>query len=337
MFNFDETRYIAIQSGAVAAAHALRALFGDLLAQGIDNLHFAGTGGAAILMAPAVRLLRQRSRFPVHDTLAAELMLTGHPELGGGSVVVIPSLSGTTRESVDLAGYARERGARVVALVGHEDTPLGRAADHVVINFAEDDTSCESFYVQSLAIALAIMEARDGIGDADALFSALDALPAALLDAKRDFEPDAERIARRWAGESWHIISGAGLCWPQAYYYGMCILEEMQWIRTRPVHASDFFHGTLELVGKDTSILLLKGEDDCRPLADRVERFATEYGGPLTVIDTAAFALPGLAPDLRPLVSQAVLSATLERVSAHLEHVRQHPLTTRRYYRRVPY
>ena len=57
----------------------------------------------------------------------------------------------------------------------------------------------------------------------------------------------------------------------------MCILEEMQWIRTRPVHASDFFHGTLELVEKGVSVLLLKGEDAYRPLAERVERFAPAY------------------------------------------------------------
>jgi len=26
----------------------------------------------------------------------------------------------------------------------------------------------------------------------------------------------------------YHVITGAGSSWPQAFYYGMCILEEMQ-------------------------------------------------------------------------------------------------------------
>jgi fructoselysine-6-phosphate deglycase len=117
----------------------------------------------------------------------------------------------------------------------------------------------------------------------------------------------------------------------------MCILEEMQWIRTRPVHASDFFHGTLELVEPDVSVLLLKGEDATRPLADRVERFVSGLTEKLLVLDTADVELPGISPTTRALVSPVILAALLERVSAHLEVLRDHPLTTRRYYRRMAY
>ena len=95
---------------------------------------------------------------------------------------------------------------------------------------------------------------------------------------------------------SWHIITAAGMAWPQAFYYGMCILEEMQWIRTRPVHASDFFHGTLELVEPGVSVILLKGEDEYRQLADRVGAFAAEKTDELTVIDMAGEELAGSHP-----------------------------------------
>ena len=117
----------------------------------------------------------------------------------------------------------------------------------------------------------------------------------------------------------------------------MCILEEMQWIRTRPVHASDFFHGTLELVEADVSVLLLKGEDTTRPLAERVERFVSGLTNKLLVLDTADVELPAISRSTRALVSPVILSALLERVSAHLEVLRDHPLTTRRYYRRMAY
>jgi fructoselysine-6-phosphate deglycase len=39
----------------------------------------------------------------------------------------------------------------------------------------------------------------------------------------------------------------------------------------------------------------------------------------------------------RALVSPVLLATVLERVSAHLEVLRDHPLTTRRYYKRVAY
>ena len=90
---------------------------------------------------------------------------------------------------------------------------------------------------------------------------------------KQAAEAAAPELAAAIAADPFHIITGAGSTWPQAFYYGMCILEEMQWIRTRPVHAADFFHGTLELVEQGVSVLLLKGEDAARPLAERVESF----------------------------------------------------------------
>ena len=100
-------------------------------------------------MSPAAWLLQDRSTFPVHLRLPAELVETGSAHLGPRSVVVIPSLSGTTKESVEALAYCKERGATVITLTGHADTPLARDADHSFVNFAEDDTSCESFYLQS--------------------------------------------------------------------------------------------------------------------------------------------------------------------------------------------
>ena len=57
--------------------------------------------------------------------------------------MVIPSLSGTTKESVELLAFLKERGVRTISLTGHEDTPLAQEADHNFTNFAEDDTSSE--------------------------------------------------------------------------------------------------------------------------------------------------------------------------------------------------
>jgi fructoselysine-6-phosphate deglycase len=37
------------------------------------------------------------------------------------------------------------------------------------------------------------------------------------------------------------------------------------------------------------------------------------------------------------MLSPVLLATVLERVSAHLEVLRDHPLTTRRYYKRVAY
>lgn len=337
MLNFDETRFLRIQSGATGLAKRLDEVIADCLRAGAENVFFLGTGGAAILMQPACQLLQRRSRFPAFLDMTAELFITGSVNLTARSIVVMPSLSGTTKESVALLAKIKAIGATVLTLVGHAETPLGKGADHAFVNFAEDDTSCESFYLQSLLIALSIMKHRGEISNYDQIVSELQSLPKLLLEIKRAYELKAEAFAKLLAGSDFHIITGAGNAWPEAFYYGMCILEEMQWIKTRPVHASDFFHGTLELVEKGVSVILFKGEDECRPLAERVENFAPTYTDKLAVLDTAQFELPGISEEVRRLVSPIVLATVLERISAHLEVMRNHPLTTRRYYKRVAY
>lgn len=337
MFNFDADRYLKIQAGAVALHAQIHDVLGQYVKQGLDSVFFLGTGGAAILMYPAAALLARRSRLQVFTDKSAELILTDHQALGPRALVIIPSLSGTTKESVAALDFCRARGARIITLVGHADSPLGKAADHAFVNYAQDDTSSESFYMQSLLITLSLLQHRGESSLHTEAVPALAQLPAALLKAKSGFEARAATLAAQFKDEPYHIITGAGSAWPEAFYYGMCILEEMQWIRTRPVHASDFFHGTLEVVEKGVSVILFHSEDEFRPLGERVANFARQYTDKLTILDPREADLPGIPPALRALLSPAILATQLERLSAHLEHLRNHPLTTRRYYKRVAY
>ncbi len=338
MLNFDADRFRSIQGEAVALAGPLRETVGRLLDGGAGNLFFLGAGGAGVLMLPAAQLLARSTAFPVKLVHAAEIVAVGDVTLGEQSIVVIPSLSGTTKEAIEVLEYAQGRGATVIALTGSADSPVATKADHNFTVHAADDTSSESFYLQSLLIALAVLDARGELdGGYDALAAELKLLPDLLVDVKQAFEPRAEELATLYKEEPYHIIVGGGSAWAEAWYYGTCILEEMQWIRTRPVHASDFFHGTLELLERDVSVLLLQSEDDARPLADRVARFAPTITDKLQVIDPAQFELPGISDATRALISPVLLATALERLSAHLEVLRDHPLTTRRYYRQIAY
>lgn len=337
MLNFDTGRFLGIQAGAVALAPAIHDAVGAHLEHGVRNIFFLGTGGAAILMQPAAQVLQRRSGLPVFTDIAAELVIAGHPALGEGSLVVIPSISGTTKESVAALEYCRERGAAVLTLVGHQGTPLAQKATQSFVSFADDATASESLYLQSLLIALSVMAHRGELVDYRNTVAELSALPRHLLAAKQIFEAEARRLAAALAGEDYHIITGAGSSWAPAWYYSMCVLEEQQWIRTRPVHAADFFHGTFELVEKGVSVMVLMGEDACRPLSERVVNFARQFAGKVTVLDAAAFEMPGVSQETRALISPMILATILERLTVHLAVKRNHPLDQRRYYKKVSY
>jgi fructoselysine-6-phosphate deglycase len=339
MSSFDADRYQRIQSGAVGLADRIDAAVQQAVDRGADRLSFLGAGGVGYLMEPAAQLLQQRSTARVNVDRPAELVARGDRALDRSTLAVIPSLSGTTTESVAVIDYLHDAGATVLALTGHDGTPVHDLADVALVNDAADDTSSENFYLQSLLVALSFLRARGELSAEEyaATIDELQLLPGLLVRAKLGFDEEAAQFASRAQDWRHHIFTGAGNTWPEAAYFAMCILEEMQWIPTRPVHASDFFHGTLELVEPGVSVVLLKGEDECRPLADRVEKFATTYTDRLWVLDSADVELPGISPATRAMVSPIVLAALLERVASHLEVLREHPLTTRRYYKRVAY
>ncbi len=337
MLNFDKDRFVKIQSGAVSIAGEARSLMRKLLSEGVERLYFMGTGGVQLLTLPAIELAQRHSTFPVSAQYPAQVVLDPPAGLDRKALVIIPSLSGTTKESVQLLSFLKQRGVRTMSLTGHADTPLAQEADYNFTNFAEDDTSSESFYLQTLLIVLALLAQRGEYGDFDSIVAELQRLPQLLVEAKAAYEPMAAELATTIKDDTYHIFTGAGSVWPETYYYGMCILEEMQWIRTRPVHAADFFHGTLELVEPGVSVFVFKGEDATRPLCDRVENFAKRYSDHVRILDAAAVKLPGISTQVRSLISPILLATLLERLSAHLEVLRSHPLTTRRYYKRVEY
>lgn len=337
MLNFAEDRFITIESAGLAIQPRLDEIISGLIADGAENLFFLGAGGVMFLTQPAFDLLRTQSSFPVYYEMGAELVERGNVNLGPHSIVVTPSVSGTTPEAVAALEYAKAKGATLITFTGHADTPIEAIADHNFMCLVVDDTSSEMYYLQTLLVALSVMKARGEVADYDDVVAELLRLPALLVEVKRGFEEKAHELAVAIAADDYHMMIGAGSTWPQAHYYGMCILEEMQWIRTRPVHASDFFHGALELVEPGVSVIIFKGEDATRPLTERVEAFAPRFTDKVRVLDTKDLPLPGISDRTRALISQVLLATVLERVSAHLEVIRDHPLTTRRYYKQMAY
>ena len=162
-----------------------------------------------------------------------------------------------------------------------------------------------------------------------------------MLDISKRFEPRAEELARKYALAPYTMFIGSGALWGETILYSMCILEEMQWKRTRYITSHDFFHGTLELLEPGVPVFLFKGEDECRELDNRVEAFlrsGVTGDEDYVIFDTAEFAIPGLDPDFRVIVSPWILTVCItDRLSRHYEMVTKHNLKYRRYYHQFDY
>ena len=93
----------------------------------LRNVFFVGAGGSLIAVFPAHYVLERESSIPVFKIQSDEFNTAQPQRLGEGSLVFLASHTGTTKETVAAAHYARSTGATVVA-VTKEDSALAQAA-----------------------------------------------------------------------------------------------------------------------------------------------------------------------------------------------------------------
>ena len=327
MFNFNIPRYEKVVGDAIALRPQIEKAVDEICAQGYTNLFFIGCGGTYAHSLPMKYWLDTTSDIDTYSVIAAEFMAAGHKKFTKDSVCVFSTRSGNTKEA----------GARTVVYVSNDNTPVCEYADYKFASFAEDDCLCEAIYTYMIILLSRFKKNAGEFEDYDEFLGQYEAVVPYLIKAKEQYEDRCAAMAARHKDTDYHMVIGSGMMWGEAYDYAMCILEEMQWIKTKSIHAAEYFHGTLELVEEDTSLILFYGEDETRPLMDRVMNFSQKVTKVINIFDTKEIELPFTRPDYRKIVSPMVMYAMTERLSCHLEKERNHPLTTRRYYRQMEY
>lgn len=337
MFNFDVPRYEKVVQDAIALRPAIENAVDAICKEGYSNIFFIGCGGTYAHSLPMKYWLDSSSNIETHSVIAAEFMVMGHKKFSKDSVCVFSSRSGNTKEIVAAAKFCKEAGARTLVYVSNDQTPVCDYADYKFLSFAEDDCLCEAIYTYMITLLARFMKNAGEFDQYDQFMDEYAKIVPYLLKGKEQYEECCAKMAAEHKDTEYHMVVGSGMLWGEAYDYAMCILEEMQWIKTKSIHAAEFFHGTLELLEEDTSLILLYGEDETRPLMDRVMNFSKKITKTINVFDTKEVDLPFTNPEFRKIVSPLVMYAITERLSCFLEKERNHPLTTRRYYRQMEY
>lgn len=307
-----------------------------VVSQGLRNIYFVGCGGSYTGHVPAAYLLETRATFPTYILNSDEFNTRRPAQLGRGSIVVVGSHTGTTKETVAAAKLAREAGATVLSVSREATSPLGQAAD-VAFSYESKTTVYAAKQVLGLQVAYAALEATGHAGDYAASRAALEALPKALLVTQQEGEELSSRIANAIKDAPNTYVLGAGPNWAAAYGLSMCYLMEMQWMHSGAFNSGEFFHGAFEIVTKDTPVILFQGEDNSRPMGERARVFLEKYTEHLHLIDSRSFSLPGVPEAQRGEVSAVATGTFTTRLAKHLEFARQHSLENRRYMFKVEY
>ena len=337
--NFDEQQTRESINGALALRPEIEKIIDDIWEQGFDGIYFMGIGGTWASAMQAEVYMRGRSALPVYVENAAEFVTTGNKRFTDKSVLVYSSVSGNTSEMVELVNKVKAIGGRVFAFIDTPGSLLTGAdkQDYLIVYKMNEQLK---FYM----VANYLMYKNSEFPDYERYNREMeDHLAEALIQV----EKEADEWAYEYAGKKAaflkahpdlpHYFIGCGNQYGATYSYAMCYWEEQLWIRTKSISAGEFFHGMQEIITDDTPVTLFIGEDEQRPLAERVARFLPKVNNNYTIIDTKEFELKGISEEYRGSISHHVMRSVNARVDAYLELFLRHPLSVRRYYRQFDY
>ena len=189
---------------------------------------------------------------------------------------------------------------------------------------------CEKGYYLADCFGLRLLNRRGCFPKFDLFIEQTKDIWKDMLDIRKRFEPRAEELAKKYALAAYTMFIGSGALWGETVLFSMCILEEMQWKRTRYITSHDFFHGTLELAGARRPGVPVHGRGRvpqarrARPrLPDprRDRRHGHRHHRHRRVRD------PGLDDDFRVIVSPWILTVLVtDRLARYYETVTKHNL-----------
>ena len=331
MFNFDEAKVRQEHQNGVDLIPKVEKIVDEVCAKGYSTIFYIGIGGTVLYASQMMHIVKQLgARGPMYVENAADFNLVGNPFFDKESVVVIESVSGDTKEVVQAVDKAHEAGARVIGYVEKEGSPLYEKCDYLV-------HAVGAGYYFWYGVTLRFLKNAGYFEQYDQFFKELVHMPDNVVQIYKDADADAKAYAETYCDEPITYLVGSGNLEDWATCYGMCIMEEMQWMRTRPISAANFFHGTLEVIERDIPVILIKGEDATRPQMDRVEKFLNTISAKVIVFDSKKFKLEGISDEFRWILAPIVMRSAFQRVNVHLEYCRRHPLAIRRYYRHLDY
>jgi fructoselysine-6-phosphate deglycase len=334
MLKFNEEQQIKDINGALALRPEVEKIADLLYERKFDALYYLGIGGTYASAMQAVTYITGKSSLPAYVQHAAEYYTTGNKRLTKDSVVILSSVTGTTQEVVQAVKEIKKVGAVLVGFIDKEGSPLAELCDHV-ITYPAPGTEQIKFFM----IADRLMQKNGEFEDYEEYYQELEqSLAVGLAEAEKQADAFGQAFAEKHRHDAMHYFIGAGNQWGAVYSYAMCYWEEQSWLRSKSIHAAEFLHGTLEIVDETTPVTLFLGEDEQRPLAERVANLLPRICGNYTLIDTKDYPVEGISEKYRGRVlSFLLMHAVTQRIDAHVEKLNCHPLEIRRYYRQFEY
>ncbi len=246
-----------------------------------------GMGASFAAISIAEPVLRAAGR-QVGLTDAGELGLFGAEALAPGTLVLMASQTGQSRETVATAAALRGRGSTVIALVNDPASPLADVADLALSIEAgpEDANACKTF----TATQLLALQVCDELLGPRASAIALDRVPLAVdLASRTDGLVEAPLRLLEACGYVALLAHGPAMSTAR---YGALLAKEMLAVPGEAATVSEFRHGPVELVAHRIGTIVMAAGGPGRQIALELAGSVARRGGPVWLLASSGPDLP---------------------------------------------
>jgi glucosamine--fructose-6-phosphate aminotransferase (isomerizing) len=270
------------------------------------------------------------AKLPVEVDVASEYRYR-EPPIDKGGLVIVVSQSGETADTLACLKYAKDNGARSVAVVNVATSSIARLADAVAPTLAGPEigvASTKAFTCQLVAmasLALALGRERGVLSEAEEsrLVAELAATPHLVAEVLK-LEPAIEKIARKLSAARDVLYLGRGTAYPLAME-GALKLKELSYIHAEGYAAGELKHGPIALIDAQMPVIVLGPRDAVfEKTISNMQEVAARGGRIVLIGDAHAereaavqvesfLAMPDMAPTFAPIV----YAATVQMLAYH--------------------
>ncbi|MCD8020798.1 MAG: SIS domain-containing protein [Clostridiales bacterium] len=306
----------------------------------IHDIFLAACGGSLVDLYPGYYFINAESEtMHSHWLTARELTVSPSKFLKKGALVILCSHGGNTKEVVEAARFAKEKGAAIITLT-HNPGSVCAGEDMTPVVYNWDDDTNEKDRPQGIVLQILneLMHIQEPeYRKYEAILDGLDQADGIVRAAVEKVKNRTWLFAEKYSQEPFLYIMGSGASYSQAYGFSICSLQEMQWMDCCYLHSGEYFHGSFECTDENHLYILLMGTGKARAMDERALTFLKKYAKKYEVIDAFALGIDAIDESVSEYFCPMLFYAMTVAYRTALQDKRRHPLDMRRYMGVVEY
>ncbi len=304
----------------------------------IQQVYFVACGGSKAIFEPIQYLFDLETAIPSAVYSSNEFIHRSPKALGKNSLVVTCSHSGNTPETVKATAFSREKGALTICLSFKPGSELWEEAEYgLEYTWGPESNPSESNNGMLYRLAFGVLNVLNPSKKYEQGMEAVDALDTLIPLNKKAWLTRADEYGKKHKRDSLIYTMSSGGCYGVAYSFAECLLMEMLWIHSQPIHSGEYFHGPFEVTDFDVPFLIFLNSGETRPLDERALAFAKKFSNCVEAVDAKEFNMEGIPQALQGYFAPVVMNAVTRLYADALADHRGHPLSVRRYMWRMEY